>query len=108
MGNPRLRSKLLPQKLALIREQLELTQHAIKERLQLSTPARVSEYENGKREPPAEVLLGYARLGRVTMESIVDDEISLKEFPGQLGTVDAEKLTNLHARDERKRLPKTR
>ena len=103
MGNPRLRSKLLPQKLALIREHLQLTQHAIKERLQLSTPARVSEYENGKREPPAEVLLGYARLGRLTMESIVDDEISLKEFPSQLGTVDAQKIADKPARAGRKK-----
>jgi len=109
MRNPRHRSKLLPQKLALIREHSELTHHAMKERLQLSTPARVLEYENGKREPPMEIVLGYGRLGGVPMESIVDDEISLKEFRSQLGTFSAEKTADKPAgAGRRKRVPRTR
>lgn len=88
MGNPRRRPKLLPQKLVLIREHLNLTQAQIKESLDLSQAARVSEYESGKRTPPLEVVLGYSRLARVPMESLVDDRISLS----QLGTFDYQQL----------------
>jgi len=112
MGNPRPRPRLLPQKLVLIREHLNLTQSQIKESLHLSQAARprVSEYENGKRTPPLEVVLGYSRLARVPMESLVDDKISLS----QLGTFDYEQLLRLEkfavertqARPK-KRLPKS-
>ena len=91
MGNPRLRPQLLPQKLVLIRQHLKLTQNAIGERLDLSKRARVSEFEKGKRKPPLEVVLGYARLGRVPMESLVDDAVSLS----RLGTFDYEQLLKI-------------
>jgi transcriptional regulator with XRE-family HTH domain len=111
MGNPRPRPKLLPQKLVLIREYLNLTQSQIKEALHLSQAARprVSEYENGKRTPPLEVVLGYSRLARVPMESLVDDKISLS----QLGTFDYEQLLQLEKlaverkhTGQKKRVPK--
>jgi transcriptional regulator with XRE-family HTH domain len=88
MGNPRPRSQLLPQKLLLIREHLHLTQTEIKKSLDLSQAARVSEYEKGKRKPPLEVVLGYSKLARVPMESLVEDEISIDEVRHQLGTFD--------------------
>ena len=93
MGNPRPRPRLLPQKLVLIREHLNLTQSQIKEALHLSQAARprVSEYENGKRTPPLDVVLGYSRLAQVPMESLVDDEIRLS----QLATFDYEQLLKL-------------
>lgn len=34
-----------------------------------------------------EVVLAYARAGKVQMESIIDDKISVEEFRKQLGTV---------------------
>ena len=111
MGNPRPRPRLLPQKLVLIREHLNLTQNQIKDSIHLpqGSRSRVSEYENGKRTPPFEVVLGYSRLARVPMESLVDDEISLS----QLGTFDYEQLLKLEksaiARKQprrKKRVPK--
>jgi len=74
MGNARPRLKLMPEKLLLIREYLKVSQ-----------PSRVSEYENGVREPNLMVTLKYSRLGKVSMASVVDDEINVHEFQGQLG-----------------------
>jgi len=45
--------------------------------------ARISEYEQGIREPSLMVLLGYARLAGVYMEALVDDELDLPDkLPG--------------------------
>ena len=88
---PRHRPQLLPQKLVLIREHLNLTQNEIKESLNLLRASRVSEYENAKRPPPLEVVLGYSRLAEVPMESLLEDEVSLN----QLGTFDYEKLLKI-------------
>lgn len=40
-------------------------------------PTNVSEYERGKREPPLLVLLKYARLAGVSVESLIDDKMKL-------------------------------
>ena len=85
---PRHRPRLLPQKLVLIREHLNLTQNQIKELLHLLRASRISEYENAKRPPPLEVVLSYSRLAEVPMESLLEDEVSLS----QLGTFDYEQL----------------
>lgn len=37
----------------------------------------IAEFENGKREPPSLVLLAYARLAKIPMEILVDDELAL-------------------------------
>lgn len=96
MGNPRPRPpRLLPQKLFIIREHLNLTQTAIKDSLDLSTAARISEYENGKRRPSLLVTLGYSHLAKVPMASLVDDEISLNTFRNQLRTPDYKELQNI-------------
>ena len=43
--------------------------------------ASISQYEKGTREPPLNVLLRYARLAGVSMETLVDDELDLpKDF----------------------------
>ena len=98
MGNrrplPRLLPRLLPQKLFIIREHLDLTQTAIKDSLGLSTAARISEYENGRRKPPLIVTLGYSYLAKVPMSSLLDDEISLTAFSKQLNSFDYKKLEN--------------
>lgn len=37
----------------------------------------IAEFENGKREPPSLILLAYARLAKIPMEILVDDELDL-------------------------------
>jgi transcriptional regulator with XRE-family HTH domain len=49
----------------------------------LFTTARISEYEQGLREPTLRVLLAYARVARVHLETIIDDESILPDkIPG--------------------------
>lgn len=80
----RTRPQRLASKLQLIRKHFGLTQPQLIERLTADEPlypASISEYENGKREPSLLVLLQYARLAKVTMETLVDDEMELpKKF----------------------------
>ena len=40
-------------------------------------PAHISGYERGEREPPLPVLLRYARLAGVCLDTLVDDELDL-------------------------------
>ncbi len=46
---------------------------------------RLSNYENGNSEPTLMELLVYGRLGKVHLESIVDDEVSVDSFRKLLG-----------------------
>lgn len=96
MGNSRPRPKLLPDKLLAIREFLHVGQADMSRKLQFEIlshsrrryeiePARISEYEKGKREPNLFVLTAYARLGHVHMESIVDDGVIVDQFRKRLG-----------------------
>ena len=94
MGNRHPQPRLLPQKLYIIRQHLHFTQTAIKESLGLSTAARISEYENGKRKLPLMVALGYCYLAKVPMSSLLDDEISLTAFSQQLNSFDYRALHN--------------
>ena len=41
------------------------------------TTARISEYEAGVREPNLLVLLAYARAGDVSVERLIDDELTI-------------------------------
>ena len=43
------------------------------------SPARISEYELGIREPSLWILLAYGRAARVHLESIIDDDLTLPE-----------------------------
>lgn len=69
----------LAEKLFTIRQNLELSQTELIEKLALDKipiyKADISKYESGKREPPLLILLRYARLGKVTMEMLVDDDL---------------------------------
>jgi transcriptional regulator with XRE-family HTH domain len=73
--------KKLAKKLALIRMRLGLSQTELVEALKYKAtplyPAQISNFEQGKREPPLMVLLAYARLAGVSVESLIDDKIIL-------------------------------
>jgi transcriptional regulator with XRE-family HTH domain len=73
----------LAAKLHAIRIGLNFTQEQMIERLDCEElplyPASISQYEQGKREPPLLVLLAYARVAGVTMEMLVDDVLNLPE-----------------------------
>jgi transcriptional regulator with XRE-family HTH domain len=75
--------KKLAKKLALIRTRLGLSQTELVKALKYKdTPlyaSQISNFEQGKREPPLMVLLAYARLADVTMECLVDDRVKLPD-----------------------------
>ena len=96
MRQPRRRQQLLPDKLLAIREFLKLGQlqmaNVLKSEILSHSgrhynlkPGRVSEYENGQREPNLFVLIAYARLGQVHLESVADDYVVVKKFRRRLG-----------------------
>ena len=71
----------LPSKLALIRAKLGLTQEEMAGFLNSPKtkvyPGHISEYETGSRHPSVLTLLQYARIAKVPMEVLVDDEMDL-------------------------------
>ncbi len=79
----RQRPARLAAKLKEIRTKLDLTQGQMAERLgeikASLQSGHISEYENGKREPSLLVLLHYARIAGVSMETLVDDKMNLPE-----------------------------
>ncbi len=96
MGRARNRPQLLPNKLLAIREFLNVRKVDMASRLQAEILShsrkqyqikggRISEWENGRREPDLLVVLAYSRLAHVTMDSIVDDDVTLKAFRKRLG-----------------------
>ena len=74
----RLKPKRLAQKLVQIRTALGLSQNELIRALDVElTQNRISEYETGKGEPPLPVLLMYARVAGVCMDTLVDDKLDL-------------------------------
>ncbi|HEY0077975.1 MAG TPA: helix-turn-helix transcriptional regulator [Pyrinomonadaceae bacterium] len=75
-------------KLLQIRTALGLTQDEMLKRLNYrKSPlyaSQISDFEQGKREPPVQVLLRYARVAGVPMEMLVDDALDL---PNRLPSV---------------------
>src|ERR1043165_1556752 len=67
--------KYLAGKLKLIRERAGMSQSQIAEALGVENRASISGYERGEREPPLPVVLAYARLAKIAMEVLVDDEL---------------------------------
>jgi transcriptional regulator with XRE-family HTH domain len=71
----------LASKLLQIRLSLGLTQQQMFERLNYQQspllPPRISDFELGKREPPLQLLLAYARTVGISLETLADDEIVL-------------------------------
>ncbi|HYG08673.1 MAG TPA: helix-turn-helix transcriptional regulator [Pyrinomonadaceae bacterium] len=79
--------KRLGEKLLQIRMALELSQTGIVQRLDYEDsplyPAQISNFEQGKREPPLQLLLAYARLANIPLEILADDKLDL---PAKLPT----------------------
>jgi transcriptional regulator with XRE-family HTH domain len=71
----------LAAKLLHIRAQLGLTQEQMLERLNYKKSplysSQISDFEQGKREPPVLVILQYARVVGIPMETLVDDELDM-------------------------------
>ena len=80
MGYTRPKPKHLAQKLRRIREALGLSQSEMLRRLGFENVyayTRISSYELGRNEPPAMVLLEYARAANVYVEALIDDKLDL-------------------------------
>jgi|ERR1041385_6495720 DNA-binding XRE family transcriptional regulator len=81
--NPETKSRKRPyplklaEKLKKIRLNLGLSQAQIAAQIGVTDRASISGYERGEREPPLPVLLAYARVARIPMETLVDDELDL-------------------------------
>ena len=96
MGYARNRPHLLPEKVRLIREHLQLdhahmAEHLVsdieshsKTRIQIKTHW-IRNFELGKHEPDLIILNSYGRLAKVSMELIVDDAVSAEGFCKRLG-----------------------
>ena len=73
--------KKLGRKLLQIRESLGMSQREIVKALKYhDTPLRasqISQYEQGQREPTMMLVLAYARLAKVSVESLIDDKMKL-------------------------------
>jgi transcriptional regulator with XRE-family HTH domain len=71
----------LPEKLLTIRKELGLSQSELVTRLESSDyplyKGDVSNFELGKSEPPLVILLRYARLANVILDTLADDEVDL-------------------------------
>ena len=96
MGYARNRPTLLPEKLRLIREHLQLdhahmTEQLVseieshsKQRIQIK-PHWVRNFERGTHEPDLITVNRYSRLAKVSMNLIIDDAISADAFRKRLG-----------------------
>lgn len=63
--------------------QSEIVRHLDVEHSFQTGRARISEFESGTREPSLLILLAYARVARVHLEILIDDEVTLPDkLPG--------------------------
>lgn len=88
MGHARPRPNRLAEKLRQIRLALGLSQTEMHRRLRAEEQipyTRISDYELDKNEPSLMTVLAYARVARVRMEDIVDDELDLPQRFQTLG-----------------------
>ena len=79
----RLKPLHLAEKLKRIRAGLGLSQTEMVKKLNYTkgplVAAEISDFENDKREPALPLLLSYARVSRISLEEIVDDDMDLPE-----------------------------
>ena len=75
---PRPKPRYLAEKLLAIRQRLGVSQSEMARMLNsYLTSARVCEYESGIREPSLLTILAYSRAANVTVEKIIDDELTI-------------------------------
>lgn len=77
----RMKPERLAENLLKIREELELSQSEMVERLGFSDSFSrnyISAFELGTREPPLPILLAYARLVGISTDVLIDDELEIK------------------------------
>ena len=77
MGHARPRPKHLAEKLLQIRRNLGMSQVQLAKVLGIRAYNDISKYELNKNEPPLAVLLAYSRLAGISVEQIIDDNLSL-------------------------------
>lgn len=73
--------KRLAEKLLKIRLNLGLSQNQMLENLGLTEKvfrSAISGYELGTREPTLPILLKYARLAKISTDSLIDDELEIE------------------------------
>lgn len=72
----------LPFKLKTVRQRLDASQSQMASLLEFKdrSPARISEWESGQREPSLIILLRYAKLGQICVDQLIDDAVDLT-FP---------------------------
>ena len=82
--NKRAMPKKLGKKMKQIRLRLGMSQREIVRALSYTaTPLRasqISQYEQSQREPTMMLVLAYARLAKVSVESLIDDKMKLEEL----------------------------
>jgi transcriptional regulator with XRE-family HTH domain len=79
---PRAKQAHLHKKLLRIRKALRLSQNEMLQRLGLEEPfsrQNISDYENGKLEPPLFVLLKYAQIAGVCTDVLIDDTLKMPQ-----------------------------
>ena len=81
MGRVRRNKPLkLSEKLLAIRKRLQMSQTEMARALELKVHySAVSNFELGTREPDLLIVLRYARLAGISMETIVDDQMEIPE-----------------------------
>src|SRR5438105_3076857 len=82
MARTKLRRPVLAEKLRHIRLAVGLSQNQMISRMGLADTLlreEVSDFERNKRIPPLEVILQYARVANVTVETLIDDELQLPD-----------------------------
>ena len=78
--SPRNKPMKLSHKLLAIRKRLQMSQTEMARALELKVHySAVSNYELGTREPDMLIVLRYAKLANVSMETLVDDQLNLPE-----------------------------
>lgn len=83
MGYSRPQPRKLAAKLRNIRMRLGLTQEQMARLVHHKRspvyPGHISEFERGRREPSLLVLLRYARAADMLVDSLIDDEVHLRD-----------------------------
>lgn len=84
MARTKLRKPILAQKLLHVRTSMGLSQNQMIVKMGLQDELlreEVSDFERNKRVPSLDVVLQYARAANVTVEALIDDDLTL---PGTL------------------------